>query len=538
MTSKMQRQVAPARRWIEFLLLGLLLVATLVVRWPYREVALIRDEGEYAHLGQEILRGAVPYADVYNQKTPFVFYLMALIQAVAGSSVSALRLATALYGAATTVVVFLLGRSLFGRGAALASAAAFAVMTFNQCGCVYPSSPEFFMLPWLAAGTWLWYRGRERGSSAHFVLAGAAAGLAYQTKQSGTALLVFFVLDRFIHSSGAGAPAAQRLAAGAKDASLAVLGFALVLGATLAFFAWNGALSQYVECTWTNNWAYIGERHGSKSAATIAWLVVKQVARWDAPLWLLGTVGMAVLAGTAAPSRGRGLWILLAATASFAALSGKEYVHYFEPLIAPLSVGAGVATACLLARSAGALRAVPRRPAAGLALGALALAAWIWPATNVLALSLASEEGRSRLTRISPLFEAAPAIGRYLAERTRPEDTIMVVGSEPEVYFFAGRSAASRLVFTYPLLGPYPYAERLLGEFSHDLESRRPSYVLLVRRVESLTEWPGTLSSLEPVTTFLEAHYLAEAMVLGERIVQATEEDYSAAHAIVLCLRR
>src|SRR6516165_5545366 len=98
----------------EILTLCLILLISFLVRWPFRTVTFVRDEGEYAHLGQEILRGSVPYRDVYNQKTPFVFVFFAAVQAALGPSVVALRIATTLYGLATTVVLYAVARMLFG----------------------------------------------------------------------------------------------------------------------------------------------------------------------------------------------------------------------------------------------------------------------------------------------------------------------------------------------------------------------------------------------------------------------------------------
>jgi hypothetical protein len=92
-------------RWLEAFLLVGLLTARLAARWPFLNVELFRDEGEYVHMGQEILRGTIPYLDVYNQKTPLVFYLMVGLQKVAGTSLEAVRIFTALWGLLTTLAL-------------------------------------------------------------------------------------------------------------------------------------------------------------------------------------------------------------------------------------------------------------------------------------------------------------------------------------------------------------------------------------------------------------------------------------------------
>src|SRR5262245_15325871 len=89
-------RVEGLRGWQEAIIVGLILASSFAIRWPFRHVPLIRDEGEYAYLGQQILHGAIPYRDVYNQKTPFAFYFFAAIQVAFGSSLEALRVATTL----------------------------------------------------------------------------------------------------------------------------------------------------------------------------------------------------------------------------------------------------------------------------------------------------------------------------------------------------------------------------------------------------------------------------------------------------------
>jgi 4-amino-4-deoxy-L-arabinose transferase-like glycosyltransferase len=249
------------RLWRDLLVLTAILALSFALRWPFRDVSLIRDEGEYAYTGQRILKGAVPYVDVYNQKTPFTFYWMALIQWVAGPGLPALRLSTTLYGLVTAALLYVLARQLFGSFAGLIAALAFSVMTFDQCGITHSASTEFFMLFWMVLALYFWYRGRQEQKGWLLFLAGAAAGIAYQTKQSGLALVIFFPLEliaSWIRS--------RRLSRGLRlfrHGLFVFLGFTAIFGLTLGYFAANGALHEYIECTLIRNWQYVGRRHNS-----------------------------------------------------------------------------------------------------------------------------------------------------------------------------------------------------------------------------------------------------------------------------------
>jgi hypothetical protein len=494
------------------LALALILIVSFAARWPFRHLVLIRDEGEYAYTGQQILRGAIPYADVYNQKTPFVFYLMAGLQQAAGPSLEVLRTATAVYGLITTGVLYLLARRLFGPGAAFGAALAFAVMTFDQCGVIYSASTEFFMLLWVAVAVDLWYRGRAPRRPWLILLAGAAAGLAYQTKQTGMAVLAFFFLERLWYKVRE-APS-DTWAAACKDTALAALGFGGVFGAVLAYFALHGAARQYVECTWTNNWEYVGQRHeGLAGVFRLAGKAVTTVARWDAGLWLWGAAGLASLPFVRRSSPGSGLWLLLVLTGAAAVGAGHTYVQYYEPLIIPLSLGNGLAAAWLCGRLAEPRTGPWHRGVLAVGL----LVPWIGPGFHWGDTLTWSEQQRS-LPDVGFLpFVTAPEVSRYLAERTSPDEPVLVIGSEPEIYYYAGRPACTRMVITYPMISAYRYAPRLAEEFRRDFQSRRPRYVVVASFRDSLTEWPAYLQPfLQPLRQELNQNYVLDARYPAE----------------------
>jgi hypothetical protein len=59
-------------------------------------------------------------------------------------------------------------------------------------------------------------------------------------------------------------------------------------------------------------------------------------------------------------------------------------------------------------------------------------------------------------------FAESPVIGRFIAQNTRPEGSVFILGSEPQILYYAGRKSASRFIFVYPLMIPTPAARDLL----------------------------------------------------------------------------
>jgi hypothetical protein len=77
----------------------------------------------------------------------------------------------------------------------------------------------------------------------------------------------------------------------------------------------------------------------------------------------------------------------------------------------------------------------------------------------------------------NPFPEAIPAAD-YLRAHTAPGTPIAILGSEPEIYFYSHRHSATGYIYMYGLMEPQPYALRMQEELIHDLETRRPQYIV------------------------------------------------------------
>jgi hypothetical protein len=67
-----------------------------------------------------------------------------------------------------------------------------------------------------------------------------------------------------------------------------------------------------------------------------------------------------------------------------------------------------------------------------------------------------------------------------LREHTAPEETVAVVGSEPQIYFYARRLSATGYIYTYGLMEPQPYNQAMQRQMAREIEAGRPRYLLFV----------------------------------------------------------
>jgi hypothetical protein len=57
---------------------------------------------------------------------------------------------------------------------------------------------------------------------------------------------------------------------------------------------------------------------------------------------------------------------------------------------------------------------------------------------------------------------------------------VAILGSEPEIYFYAHRHSATGYIYAYPLMEPQPYAEKMQKEMSSEIEAAHPEFIVLV----------------------------------------------------------
>ena len=91
-----------------------------------------------------------------------------------------------------------------------------------------------------------------------------------------------------------------------------------------------------------------------------------------------------------------------------------------------------------------------------------------------------SPDAASRLANGPNPFPESVRIGNYLREHTGPNDTIAVLGSEPQIYFYAHRHSATGYIYTYPLMEAQRYAARMQKEMVDEIEAAQPKYVVFV----------------------------------------------------------
>jgi hypothetical protein len=160
-------------------------------------------------------------------------------------------------------------------------------------------------------------------------------------------------------------------------------------------------------------------------------------------------------------------------------------LHYFILVLPAVSLLAGIAISRLSYRSVDRSIVVQFTPI--LILG-FALA---WPiVTQRKFFFEASPADASRMIYPESPFVESIKIAEYLREHTTRSDTIAVLGSEPQIYFYSGRHSATGYIYTYGLMEPQKYATQMQQEMIRDIERAHPKFLISVVMPDSWLQRP------------------------------------------------
>ena len=506
-----------ARIALAWLVLGA--CAFVALRAPLVSLPLERDEGEYAYIAWRMEQGDVPYRDAFDQKPPATFVAYRAAFALFGRSPEAIRIFLHLWSAVTALALYGLVRGLAGPLAAAGAVLVFCALGADpRLGGVAANTEAFLQLPCVLA-LWLclrWGTGATRSAGTWaWAGAGAASAVAVAFKQVALTNAAFVALLACVLPGASGPRRVPvriaALAAGALAVAVPVVGAFVVAGAFDAF----------ADAVWWHNLEYAGRRSLAEGFDNLCHALGEQVPSL-APAWALAAGGL--LWPAAAGGRERSVlagW--LAASLLGVAVGLQFRPHYFLQALPALAAAAGVGLAAAV-RVAGA---ADGRAAAvvGSALAVAVVGAPVLANRAVLAAETPEAAARE-IWGLNP-FPEAVTIARHIARTSAPDETVFVVGSEPQIPFYAERRSATRYIFFYPLTGGYPGARERQREALAEVARARPRYVVWVHVSTSLLMSDRTDRWIfEETDRMLARDYAIELVAHPD----ARGEDYVFAH--------
>jgi 4-amino-4-deoxy-L-arabinose transferase-like glycosyltransferase len=428
-------------------------------------------------------------------KMPGIYAVYAAALAVFGRTIAGVHLGLLAVNLVSTVLVFLLGRRLESAWVGLGAATLFAATTLNPMLLGLGAYAEHFVLAAVLAGSLVLLAATESRRLPLFVATGAWVGLAFVIKQSGGVFGLFAVFV-IVHAG---------LRERAAPAAIAARIGALVGGALVPFLvvcAWLAAAGTFgTFWFWTFTYASTYGGLQNLDGATFNFVAaVDEIVPAAWPLLVLAVVGIAAAAWAETARRRRAvLWSLLSVSFIATSLGFYYRAQYFLLTVPALCLLAAVGTSALARGLARWHRALPAAAAATVVVAA------VYPIVYHRALMFqASTVEVVRAIHDRNPFAEAVEIARYIRERSGKDDRIAVIGSEPQIYFYTRRPAATGYVYMYPLMETQPYAVSMQQEFIRELTAARPRYLVFVNVHAS---WLSSAASDRTLVRWFEGYW-------------------------------
>jgi len=468
------------------LVIGALLLVTLLfgaIRFRLRTMPLERDEGEYAYSGQLLLQGIPPYKLAYNLKLPGIYAAYAVILALFGQTASGIHLGLLLISAASSVLIFLLTARLFGSLAGVVAAASYSLFCASPSVMGFEAHATNFVVAPALLGIMLLLQGLQSRGRWLFFASGLLCGIAFLMKQHG----VFFSFFCFFYLILSGWKQKQGWRDLLSEACALAVGFLL----PYAVMCWLLYRMDVFHEFWFWTVSYAGEYSNMGLRRGIHAFLENYgaIVRANCVIWLIAFIGLIAPLWNERARRHFGFTLGLLFF-SFLALCPGAYFrpHYFVLLlpVAAMLTGVGVSSVSSMME---ALAGSGRHRLVAVIPVLIFLAAF---GSSVFRqrqfyFSLDPVAALQATYGTNP-FSAAMKTADYVRQNSADTARIAVLGSEPEIYFYARRRSATGYLYMYSLIMRQKYTARMQEELIQEVETNRPEYLVYVDVAESWGE--------------------------------------------------
>ena len=451
----------------------IILSLTFLVRLPsFFEPLWNVDEAIYSTIGQEINRGGLLYVDIFDHKTPGIYYLAAWSFTILGETLWSLKFMLTFWVLTTLVVYYSLVQKLFDRKTALFSVLTLSILTSTPFLAGNIFNNEIIAILPICLAIFLGLKKRYLLSGAFFssaILLNLPAFFAF------SAFFIFLALSINNEKSKVVILNLVKL----------TVGLVIPFGLTFVYFASKGALASYINTAFLFNLSYTN--YGNEFIIPNGLLIVKAlplIAIAAYFFWRVLSKKGKSLSGKFGTTEFLLIWLIFSYYG--AVFGGRPYIHYMIQPLAPLSI--------IIGRTI--TKAKFRKFGVAITSFALLLSFLLGFLPNVnlryypnffnFILNRTSSEdyqnsfdlNTSRIYSISSLVSGCFA-NQDSKEcenlRTNSKGSVYLWGNQPAIYFLSQREPASKYITAFHILGSDSAKKVVIQELRKD----EPAYILV-----------------------------------------------------------
>jgi len=432
------------------------------LHWNSFNTPFERDEGEYAYSAWLIQQDKPFYVDSFVQKPPLIIYTYYLAHLVKPFALWPPRLLGFLFTLASCLLLSLISRKLYGKSAAWLTLFISPLLFCFPPLCALASNTEKFMLLPLIGLLALFVFKRDQENNFIYFLAGALSALAVLYKPfalpAASVLIIYWLgSDNLV----------ERIWKKTLTSLLyIILGASVVTLLTFIYPILNGAMGEFWRQVIIYNFSY---------AADMKKYFPDQFFHYSGIFWTnLWPLFLLILVGIFFKPKYYGLWLGLL-LASLLSIISTPIGHYYI-LLTPFLVLLAAGSYSQISEKIKFIEEEWR----GCLLFIFIVFVMIVSFSSLGEQFLLSPRELSTWIygRENPFVESS-LMADKIKEITSSSDKIFVAGSEPQIYYYSQREAASKFDITYPLNILTPWREEYQNKVVSDLKQNKPAVIIV-----------------------------------------------------------
>jgi hypothetical protein len=448
--------------------IGIIIAIVSIIRYRLITIPFERDEGEYAYIGGLFLHGIAPFKDAYSMKLPGTSFMYALLMLLFGHSNSGVHLGMLFINAGTMFLLYYSFKKIFNPFIGLATGTIYGFMSIGLVFDGFAAHATHFICFYSAIGLVLLVDYMKSGKALKIFLFGLMLGMAFIMKQQAVFLILFGAVFLFIYLKTEKKETLPEIAK-----KLLLFGSGVIIPYVIVFLII--VITGQFQTFWLWTVKYASQYEAVKSLAfIIGYFKLSFGPAWGDYhyLWVLGLAGLVVLYWSPL-TRLQKIFTIGYFIASACTLSSGFYFrqHYFIVILPAIGLFTGIFIDFAIKRLN-----IKQYSAASL-IALLAIVLYTVYHSGKYFFSYSPKVVCAIAYWGNP-FNEAPEIAKFIHDNTKDTDKIAVLGSEPEIYFYADRNAATGFLYTYPLVEKQPNNVAMQEQMISEIEKNKPAFIV------------------------------------------------------------
>lgn len=447
-------------------------VVVAYIRFRLINIPLERDEGEYAYAGQLIIKGSLPYTEMYNMKMPGIYFVYSFIL-LFGQTIFTIHLALFFANLISAYFIYRITTELYNNiNAGFVSVISFLTISISPMVQGLQANSEHFVLLFMLPSILLLILANKTQNTRYYFFTGLLSSLAFLTKQHAFGFILFIIVYTIVSNLYLNKVKFYILF---KSLVFIAIGGIIPVAIITSIYFFTGNFEKFWFFTIEYAQEYIGYSNMLKGPYYFIESVY-YIFMENKILWLLPVISIVLVFKNKLKQK-YSIFILLFFFFSYLAISPGNYFrpHYFILFVPIVSISTGYLVKLINIKNK------------MLSIGFVIVILLGFTEAIHKRYNLFFEYNNAKAIRTvynySNPFEEAVHLSKYLKENNNKGDYLTIIGAEPEVFFYSQLKSTTGYIYFYPLYEDHPFANKMIDEMISEVESKQPKHLIFLRYI-------------------------------------------------------